>query len=207
MFNLIPREGKFFDLFRDSANLIVEGSVELRELLKDLKQAEDRTHKIKALEHRADEVTHQAIDLLHKTFITPMDRDDIHWLVTRMDDIMDYLEEASIKVSMYGITKVNPEVNRLADLCVQSAEAVGKAVQHLENLKNPSEIVKTCVDINRLENEADQVLREGLAKLFREENDLKQLIKLKEVMESLENATDRCEDVANIIEGIVLEYA
>jgi len=207
MFNLIPREGKFFDLFRESADLIVEGSVELRSLMTDLKHAEDRSHKIKAIEHRADEVAHQAIELLHKTFITPMDRDDIHWLVTRMDDIMDYVEDASVKISMYGITKVTPEVIRLADLCVQSAEEVRKAVQNLDNLKKPAEIIKTCVEINRLENEADQALREGLAKLFSEEGDIKQLIKLKEVMESLENATDRCEDVANIIEGIVLEYA
>lgn len=203
---LFPREEKFFDLFRQAADLIVEGAVEFRDMLTDLKDVENRSRNIKLIEHKADEVTHRTVELLHKTFITPLDREDIHQLICRMDDILDFIEAASERIFLYNITTAPPEALQLADICVRSVIDIRHAVNRLENLKDPSDIIKHCVEVNRLENEADQVLRTAMAKLFREEPDTRQLIKLKEVFELLETVTDRCEDVANIVEGIVLEY-
>ncbi|HLG20237.1 MAG TPA: DUF47 family protein [Bdellovibrionota bacterium] len=204
---LIPREEKFFDLFRQSADLIVEGAKAFRELLSDLKHGETRARDLKAIESRADEVTHHTVDLLHKTFITPIDRSDIHELICRMDDIIDYIEAASQRIVLYNLTSAPPHAAELADICVKSVEAIREAVNKLEDLKNSPEILRHCVEVNRLENEADHLLRTAMAKLFREESDARQIIKVKEIYELLETVTDRCEDVANIIEGIVVEYA
>lgn len=204
---LIPREGRFFDLFRKSAETILESALEFKDLLTDLPHAEERARKLKEIEHRADDITHATIEMLHTTFITPMDRDDIHRLISKMDDIVDLIEACSQRIFLYGVTKLNSETTQLAELIVESARLIQTAVGRLENLKEPTIIKKTCVEINRLENEADHVLRNAIAKLFRDEKDTRELIKLKEICELLETVTDRCEDVANIIEGIVLEYA
>lgn len=205
--SLIPREDKFFDLFRASAEQIVRGANEFRAMLSDLSHAESHARTIKDIEHRCDGITHQTIELLHRTFITPMDRDDIYKLISTMDDVMDFLEAASQRLHLYDIREAPPEAKRLAEICVDSCELMRAAVDKLDNLKDPDEIIKICVEINRLENEADHTLRTAIAKLFREEPDTRQLIKLKEVYEFLETVTDRCEDVANVIEGMVLEYA
>ena len=205
--SLIPREGKFFDLFRESAELIVKGAHEFRAMLGDMPNMEAHSRTIKDLEHKADVVTHTTVEMLHKTFITPLDREDIHQLIGRMDDILDFIEAASQRFFLYGITSSTPECEKLADICVQSVETVKLAVDRLNDLRHSEVIIKHCVEINRLENEADYVLRAAMAKLFKEEPDTRQLIKLKEIYEILETVTDRCEDVANIIEGIVLEYA
>lgn len=205
--SFIPREDKFFVLFKQAGDLLVEGAKEFKEMLADIPNAERHARNIKDAEHRCDDVTHKTVELLHKTFITPLDREDIHLLITRMDDILDFLEAASDRVFLYKIKTSSPEAIALADICFRSAEWVRKAVEHLDNLKNPAEILKCCIEINRLENEADRVLRSAMAKLFDEEPDTRQLIKLKELYELLETVTDRCEDVANIVEGIVLEYA
>lgn len=203
---LFPREGKFFDLFEEIADLIIEAAQQFQELLSDLPHSERRSRLIKDIEHKADEVTHRTIALLHSTFITPLDREDIHQLICKLDDIVDFIEAASQRVYLYGITKTTDEAVALADICFRSAEYVRKAVKGLQNLKLREEISKHCVEINRLENEADHALRSGMAKLFRDEPDTRQLIKLKEIYELLETVTDRCEDVANLIEGIVMEY-
>lgn len=205
--NLMPREERFFDMFRDISELIVQGTNAFQAMLADLPNAERHAATIKDIEHRADTVTHRTVELLHKTFITPLDREDIHQLISRLDDILDYIEAASERIFLYGITTQPPEAKKLAEICTLSAEHIQKAVAMLEDLKQPEAIVKHCVEVNRLENEADSVLRAAMAKLFREEQDTRQLIKLKEIFELLETVTDRCEDVANIIEGIVLEYA
>jgi predicted phosphate transport protein (TIGR00153 family) len=204
---LASRESKFFDLFSESADLIVKAAVEFRTMLEDLSKSESHSKIIKDLEHQADEITHRTIEQLHKTFITPLDREDIHKLITELDDILDFIEAASQRIVLYDIRKVTPETKALADVCVQSANLVQKAVHGLSNLKNVDHLIKSCVEINRLENEADHLLRSGMAKLFREEPDTRQLIKMKEIYELLETVTDRCEDVANVIDGIVLEYA
>lgn len=203
----MPREGRFFDLFKDSAELIVKGAHEFQEMLSDLSQVESRARSISDLEQKADHITHRTVELLHKTFITPLDREDIHQLISRMDDILDFIEAASERMYLYQIKEATDEAKTLARICVQSVEYIRSAVLRLDNLKNPEDIIKYCVEINRLENEADHVLRAAMAKLFQNEPDTRQLIKLKEIYELLETVTDRCEDVANIIEGIVLEYA
>jgi uncharacterized protein len=205
--SIIPREGKFFDLFNQAADLLVEGAKEFQKMVADLEHSEVHSRNIKTIEHKADEVTHQTVALLHKTFITPLDREDIHQLISRMDDILDFIEAASERIHLYGITQSTPEMKMLADISTRSSEYIKHIVAKLENLKDPTDIVKHCVEINRLENEADHVLRAAMAKLFKEELDTRQLIKLKEIYELLETVTDRCEDVANVIEGIVLEYA
>lgn len=205
--SLMPKEGRFFDLFKELADCIVQGAVEFKELGVNMGEAERRVRAIKAIEHRGDEITHQTMDLLHKTFITPLDREDIHTLVSRMDDILDFTDAAAQRIFMYGVEELPKEGQELAEICVQAARLVQSAVAALDNLKHPENIIKTCVEINRLENDADHVLRSGLARLFKEEPDIRKLIKLKEIYELLETVTDRCEDVANVIDGIVLEYA
>jgi uncharacterized protein len=203
----VPREAKFFDMFRDASGLIVEGAKELIHMIDNLSDVEACAVKIKDIEHQADKITHKAVESLHMTFITPLDRDQIYRLITKMDDILDYIEAASQRFHLYDIRAVTPEVRELAQIILKSAESVRDAVSGLENMKNSAKILQKCVEINRLENDADQALRIGMAKLFRSDVDFKELIKLKEIYEMLESCTDRCEDVANIIEGIVLDHA
>jgi predicted phosphate transport protein (TIGR00153 family) len=176
-------------------------------MMDDLGQVERHAHNIKSVETKADIVTYQTIQLLHQTFITPIDRDEIHQLITRMDDVLDLMEDVSQSVFLYDIRRIPDEAKRLAEICVACAEKVKAAVKLLDNMKNAETIMKLCGEIDRLETDADQVLRSALAKLFRHEPDTRELIKLKEIYEHLEAVTDRCEDVANIIEGIVLESA
>lgn len=203
----VPREAKFFDMFNKAAGLMVEGSKELNALIDDLSHSEARAKAIKEIEHMADKVTHEAVEALHATFITPLDRDDIFRLVSKMDDIMDYIDAASQRCHLFDIRTVTPEVRELAEIIVRSTEEVRKAVGGLENMKNSAQVISYCVEISRLENEADHVMRAGMAKLFREEMGYKEFIKLKEILELLESVTDRCKDVGNIVEGIVLDHA
>jgi len=202
---LMPREGRFFELFNDHAELVVQGSRELASLMSSGDDIERRAYNIESVEKRADKVTQNAIELLHKTFITPLDRDDIHQLITKMDDILDLMEDTSQSIFLYDVRTITPEARRLADLCVLCAEKVKAAVGMLSNMDNAAAILTVCEDIDKLESEADHVMRAAMAKLFRDEPDVRQVIKLRAVYELLETVTDVCEDVANIIEGIVLE--
>ena len=202
---LMPHEGRFFTYFTEHATLILQGAVELKAMMDNMGETESRAHNIKAIETRADTITYETIQLLHTTFITPIDRDEIHQLITRMDDILDLMEDVSQSVFLYDIRKIPDEAKRLADICVACTEKVKAAVDLLNNMGNAEKIMKICADIDRLETDADQVLRSAMAKLFRNEPDTRELIKLKEIYEHLEAVTDKCEDVANIIEGIVIE--
>lgn len=204
---LIPREGKFFELFSASAEQSVKGAKKFRAMLDDMSHAESHARDLKEIEHTCDEITHMTVELLHKTFITPLGRDEIHQLISKMDDIVDYLEDAALRVCQYGLKEATQEAKDLADICINTTECIERAVGKLHDLSFTSGIIQECVEINRLENRADNVLAMAKAKLFKEEQDTRQLIKLKEIYELLESVTDRCEDVANIIEGIVLEYS
>jgi predicted phosphate transport protein (TIGR00153 family) len=204
---LMPTEGKFFDLFNQHAELGVKCAKEMVALMTNFDDLEIRVHAIETLEKQADKVTHNAIDLLHKTFITPLDRDDIHQLITRMDDILDLLEDAAQTISLYDIKAITPEAKRLAELCLACAEKVQVAVGLLHNMDNSRQILAICQELDRLESDADHVMRAAMSKLFRDEPDVRNLIKLKAIYEILETVTDRCEDVANIIEGIIVENA
>lgn len=204
---LMPVEGKFFELFNQHVALCVKGAKEMVALMSNFDDLETRAYAIEGIEKQADTITHSCIDLLHKTFITPLDRDDIHKLITRMDDILDLLEDAAQTISLYDIQHVTPEAKRLAELCLAGTEKVATAVGLLHNMDNSKEIMEVCSEIDRLESDADHVMRAAMSKLFRDEPDVRNLIKLKAIYEILETVTDRCEDVANIIEGIVLENA
>lgn len=204
---LLPREGKFFDFFNQHADLGAQAALELQALLGDLSQLDRRRRAIEKNEKLADQITHQTVQLLHRTFITPLDRDEIHHLVTGMDDILDLMEDVATCLFLYDVKAVTPDAQKLGEICVTCTVKVQEAVAKLESMDNADAILKICGDIDRLESEADFVFRSALAKLFREEPDVRQLIKLKEVYQLLESITDKCEDVANIIEGIVLENA
>ena len=204
---LMPREGKFFDLFNAHAERIVEGSRELAAMIGTFSELDAHAQRIDAAERAADKITHECIALLHKTFITPFDRDQIHQLITRMDDILDLIEDAAQSFLMYDIRSVTPEAMRLAELCLACSEKVEAAVGLLHKHDTLANVMAVCEDIDRLESEADHVMRAAMAKLFRDEPDVRQLIKLRAIYELMESVTDRCEDVANIIEGIVIESA
>jgi predicted phosphate transport protein (TIGR00153 family) len=202
---LMPREGNFFELFNAHAERIVEGSRELSLMLSTFSELELRAQHIDGAERAADKVTHETITLLHKTFITPFDRDQIHKLITSMDDILDLMQDVAESVVLYDIRKITPEAKQLGEICQMCCERVRSAVGLLKNVKDADAIMKTCQEIDRLESDADRVMRSAMSKLFRDESDVKQLIKLRTIYELLELITDRCEDVANVIEGIVLE--
>lgn len=204
---LMPTEGKFFELFNQHADLCVKGAAEMVAIMTNFDDLENRVHSVESIEKQADKVTHSAIELLHKTFITPLDRDDILHLITRMDDILDLLEDAAQTVSLYDIKSTTPEAKRLAELCLASTEKVKIAVGLLHNMDNAHQILATCAEIDRLEADADHVMRAAMSKLFRDEPDVRNLIKFKAIYEILETVTDRCEDVANIIQGIIVENA
>ncbi|MBI3150002.1 MAG: DUF47 domain-containing protein [Betaproteobacteria bacterium] len=201
----MPREGRFFDNFVAHGDLIVAGAREMSALIADVGNLEMRAKNIERLERQADEITHQTVAMLHHTFITPLDRDEIHQLITGMDDILDLIEDVSQCLFLYDITELTEEAKKLGEICVNCAEKVREAVGMLSNMKKGEHILAICNDIDRLESEADYVMRAAMAKLFREEPNVKQLIKMKEIYQLLESVTDRCEDVANILEGIVLE--
>ena len=202
----LPREEDFFGFFERHAALTVEGAKEMRRLIGGGQDVSALTARIREIEHETDVITHGCVERLHKTFITPLDRDAIHQLITRMDDVMDYIESAAVAVNLYELTEMTAAAQAMADVLVRATEAVAVAVSGLKNLKRSDDVLKACIEVNRLENEGDDILRGALADLFRGKDPLL-VLKWKEVYEALENATDSCEDVANVIEGVVLEHA
>ncbi len=204
---LLPREEDFFTLFERHAALTVEGAKQFATLVVGDQNVRALAARIKEIEHEADVITHTCVERLHTTFITPFDRDDIHRLITRMDDVMDFVESASERMALYELREMTQEVRDLAAVLVRATEAVARAVAGLRNVRGAHGILEHCIEVNRLENEGDEILRNAVAKLFKENADPLLVMKWKEVYEALENATDRCEDVANIIEGVVLEHA
>lgn len=202
---LMPRESRFFKLFNEHAELIVQGSRELATLIASAGDRERRVRNVEAIEKRADKITRSTIEQVHKTFITPIDRDDIHQLISKMDDILDLIEDAAQLMFLYNVGDLTLDAKKLAEICVACCEKVQEAVLLLSNMKNAAAILVICEAIDRLESEADHVMRAAMAKLFRDEPDVREVIKLRSVYEHLETVTDRCEDVANIIEGIVIE--
>jgi uncharacterized protein len=208
---LLPREGNFFELFNEHGNKIVEGArafMLMIENYNDVALREKYAGQVETAERQADKITAEVNRLLHKTFITPIDREQIHGLINAMDDILDLLQDATETMSLYDVKGMTEEVLRLGDLSSKCCERVQHAVSLLPRL-NQSEVaaaaIKTCEEIDRLESDADRVMRSAMSKLFREQPDVRELIKLKAIYEQLESISDRCEDVANLIEGVVLE--
>jgi predicted phosphate transport protein (TIGR00153 family) len=204
---LIPKEYGFFEVFDKHASTLVEGAEILVEMLENFTDIPVKARKLKEAEHRADEITHNTLEMLHKTFITPIDRDQIHQLISNMDDVIDYIDGAARRLIIYGVTEIPPDLVELAKILHRSTLEVQKAVGSLKNLKNAKDIMASCIEINKLENDGDSVRDAAIAKLFKEEKDAVKVLVWKEIYEGVETAIDRCEDVANIIEGVVLENA
>jgi len=206
---LMPREGKYFDLFNDHAELIVQGGKSLSGLIGALigatGEAEKFADEIDLIERKADEITHSTLAQLHTSFITPFDRDEIHQLINGMDDILDIIQDVAESMALYDVHSVPPEAKVLADVTEQCCSCVQAVVKLLHSMENAPAILKFCHQINELESDADRLLREAMSKLFREEPDVRQVVKMKEIYELLESVTDRCKDVAGTIEAIVLE--
>jgi len=208
---LLPREGNFFELFNQHAAFITEGARAFMLMIENYGNPELRekyaTEVVNA-ERAADKVTAEVNRLLHKTFITPIDREQIHGLINAMDDIVDLLQDATETMQLYDVRSMTEEVIRLGELSAKCCERVQHAVSLLGQLNRQNvadATVKTCEEIDKLESDADRVMRAAMSKLFREETDVRELIKLKAIYEQLESISDRCEDVANLIEGVVLE--
>jgi len=208
---LMPRERRFFELFDQHAALVVAAGAVLAELLRGFTHEADkrdaRIAEILELEHRADKIAHETFGLLHRTFVTPLDRDDIHLLVSRLDDVLDVIQDAAESFQLYDVRQLTPQACELGDLVHECCLRLQKAVHLLSSTGESARTLELCTEIDGLESQADRTMRAALSKLFREEGDVRQLIKLETVYQLLESATDRCEDVANIIQGIVLENA
>jgi predicted phosphate transport protein (TIGR00153 family) len=204
MIRLIPRTTKFFEMFSDMANNLTDGARLLKAILQDMKDVASRVEQLKTIEHRGDELTHDILTKLNQTFITPFDREDIHKLASSLDDVLDYVHAAGERLVMYKITEITPSAPQLADVIVRQGEQLCQAVSHLEKKNN---VLQYCVEINRLENEADRIAQVALGKLFETETNPIALIKKKELYEVLETATDKAEDAANVIESVVVKSA
>jgi len=208
---LLPREGNFFLLFDQHGDYIVQGArafIAMIQNYDDPGLRDKYANEVGNAERHADRITADVNRLLHKTFITPIDREQIHGLINAMDDILDLLQDASETMSLYDLRAMNDDILRLGDLSAKCCERVQHAVSLLPKLSEHAtadDAIKTCEEIDRLESDADRVMRSAMSKLFREEKDVRELIKLKTIYEQLESISDRCEDVANLIEGVVLE--
>ena len=210
---LLPREGNFFDLFNQHAERIVEASRAFSQLVanySDPHLREQYNRDVDNAERGADRVTQEVNRLIHRTFITPIDRDQIHQLINTMDDVADLIQDTAETMALYDLRTVNEEITRLTDLSVKCCERLKDAVGLIGKLADQptaEAALKTCEEIDRLESDADRVMRSAMSKLFREEPDVREVLKLKAVYELLETITDKCEDVANVIEGIILEQS
>ncbi len=208
---LLPREGNFFELFNQHAERIVEAAHAFSNLVanySDPVKREAFNQEVDSAERAADRVTHEVNRILHKTFITPIDREQIHSLINTMDDVADLIQDSAETMALYDVRHMTDEIVRLTDLSVKCCERVRDAVALIDKLSDASAAeaaLKICEEIDRLESDADRVMRSAMSKLFREEPDVREVIKLKAIYELLETITDKCEDVANLIEGIVLE--
>lgn len=203
-----PKGKEFFDFIDNVAQNVLESAKTLESFIGSYPaQAESQLKNLEDLEHKGDQLTHDTMELLNKTFITPLDREDIHELISSLDDILDFIYGSAYRMVLYKIPYVSEEFKALARVVVRTAEEVSKAALRLKDLKNPQMILAQCIEINRLENEADEAHRRAVATLFDKEKDAIHVIKIKEILDHMEVATDHCEDVANVIESIVLKNA
>jgi len=205
---LMPKTDDFFADFEAQAATVAEGARLLKDLLDDFTDVARKCQAIKDVEHRGDDITHRAFSRLHTQFITPFDRSEIHRLLSRIDDVLDLADAASERLGLYDIDSVLPEARELCAVFVLQVERMEVAVRGLRNMKkDPDAILEACKEMNVLENQADSLTRRTMAKLFKRGNDPLTVMKWKEIIDLIEDATDRAEDVANVIEGVVLEHA
>jgi predicted phosphate transport protein (TIGR00153 family) len=205
MFSLLPREMVFFDLFEEAAHNAHQGALALQDLLEDFRNVSEKAKRIKDIEHAGDKITHTTIEKLNQTFITPLDREDIHELICRIDDILDLIDTAVARIHLYKIDKPTDDAKALARVLVSATKIICELLPKMRNLKLSSSLLQNCIEIHTQENEGDRIEQHALAALFENGHDPIFIIKWKDIYEELESATDRCEDVANVIEGIVLK--
>ena len=202
---LMPKSDDFFSDFEAQAATVLEGAKLLKALLDDFTDVPAKCQAIKDVEHKADDITHRAFSRLHMQFITPFDRSEIHRLLSRIDDVLDLADAAAERLGLYDVGDVVPEAREIAAVLLAQTRKMQEAVHGLRNVKDSKRILDACLEVNALENQADTLLRRALAHLFKSSSDPLRVIKWKEILDLIETATDRCEDVANIIEGVVLE--
>jgi predicted phosphate transport protein (TIGR00153 family) len=209
-FPFIPKEEKFFDLLEESARNVVKGANLLAELMNKWEDVESTIRHLKDIEHDGDEITHRIISQLHATFVTPIDREDIAQLAEYLDDVLDFIEEVAAHMLIYKVKRPSERAQELAGILVKTASEVSAALPMLRRRDTLNKIPEHCMEINRLENEADAVVRAAMAELFSDQLDLAGMIKWmkwRDIYDHIENATDRCEDIANILEGVMIKRA
>lgn len=206
---LISKDKAFFEMFEKSATNVAAGAKALNDLMQKYPEAlGEKVSIIKDIEHVGDDYTHQTIEMLNKTFVTPIDREDIHELITKLDDILDLMDGASGRLALYKIDVITQEARSFSELLIKGTDILAQAISGLRNMKNSNETMSCCINVHAVENEGDQLLRKAMTTLFEREKDNPiNVIKWKEIYEDLETAIDYCEDVANVIEGIILKYA
>ena len=206
-FSFMPREEGFFNFFEESAQNAVQAAQKLKELVDTWDNVGGKVAEITELEHVGDTITHQIMRQLNRTFVTPFDREDIALLAHSLDDVTDFIQSSADAMLIYKVSQPGDRAKELADSIVQAAIEVGKAMPELRNRNGLKHLVTHCVEINRLENVADGIYRAAIAELFNNTKDIVEIIKWREIYEHMETATDRCEDVANVLEGVALKHA
>jgi len=206
-FSLTPRDKKFAVLFEQSAHNAVKIAHQLKDMVCTWENVEERLAIITDLEHEGDAATHQIMAELHRSFITPFDREDIALLAHSLDEVTDYIHSSADMMILYKVGQPTERARQLADIIVQTAAEVEKAVSEVHDHIDREKLLKRCMEINRLENEGDSIYRSALADLFSDSTDTASLIKWREIYEHMETAIDRCEDIANVLEGVALKYA
>jgi predicted phosphate transport protein (TIGR00153 family) len=203
----MPREEKFFDLFQDSAENMVKAAHNLKEMINNWEHVEGKVAEITELEHKGDIITHEIMSRLNRTFVTPFDREDIVQLAHVLDDVTDFIHSAADAMLLYKVERPGQRAEELADIIVEATEEIEKVLPQLRKRIILSSVLKRCVEINRLENLADRVYRSAIAELFDDSTDMADIIKWREIYAHMESATDRCEDVANVLEGVAIKHA
>jgi predicted phosphate transport protein (TIGR00153 family) len=207
---LLPKDEKFFNYFEKDVQNLLSAAKVFRDLMTNMISKEERAQKIKKIEeieHLGDEVTHQIFSELGSNFITPFDREDVHQLASKLDDILDYIQGAATRIVLYRVDTITPEQEKLAGLIYDAVYELSLAIPHLRDLRNVDKIRESLVKINSIENEADDLFERAIAALFENCKDPIQLIKSKELLVSLETATDQCEDASNVIDSIIVKNA
>jgi hypothetical protein len=206
-FRFLPTEENFFEVFDEMAQILVDAAASLQELINNYENIVEKTLYLRSMEKKADEATTLIFSRLNVSFVTPIDREDIHALAASMDDVLDYIEASADRMKLYGVDKPREEAAELAALLVEGTKQIQKGVHAVSDFRDIESILQPCIEINKVENQGDEVQRRALARLFREEAKPLEIAKWQEIFDRLETATDRCEDVANVLESIVVKNA
>ena len=206
-FSFFPKEEGFFDILEEASENVVKGAKAFRELVSHWSLDSELIPQIREIEHEGDRMTHEVIDRLNRTFITPIDREDIHDLAKELDDVIDIIQATMDRMQLYRIETSSPVLVQMVEVLLKSTEVVDKAIKSLRDMKHTRSTLDFCIEVNRLENEGDAIFKTALGNLFSEKRDVLDIIRWKEVYEAAEFANDKCEDIANIIEGIIVKNA